>query len=77
MVVHRLAQADARGPAGQVVGHDLHRQPGGVGGKTSRWQVVEPHAVFEVADGVLDLGVAAMVSFQIQGVQPSLSVMKA
>ena len=30
--------------------------------------MVEPHAVLEVADGVLDLGVATMVSFQFQGV---------
>ena len=31
-----LAQTDARGPACQVVGHHLHRQPGGVGGETAR-----------------------------------------
>ena len=29
---------------------------------TARWQVVEAHAVFQVADGVLDLGVAAIFS---------------
>ena len=28
-----LAQTDARGPACQVMGHHLHRQPGGVGGE--------------------------------------------
>ena len=64
---HRFAQADARGPAGQVVGHDLDGQPGAVGGEASRWQVVEAHAVLQVADGILDLGVAAMVGLKIQG----------
>ena len=63
-----LAQADARGPACQVVGHDLDGQPGGVGGEAARGEVVEPDAVLEVADGVLDLGVAAMVGLQFQGV---------
>ena len=29
--------------------------------------MVEPDAVLEVSDGVLDLGVAAMVSLQFQG----------
>ena len=38
-----------------------------IGGKTARWQVVEAHAVLEVADGVLDLSVAAMVGLEIQG----------
>ena len=72
----RLAQAGARGPACQVVGDDpvsgtgqaLHRQPGGVGGEAARWQVVEAHAVLEIADGVCDLGVAAMVGLQFQGI---------
>ena len=41
----------ARGPTCQVVGHDLHGQPGGVGGEASRGEVVEPHAVLEIADG--------------------------
>ena len=30
--------------------------------------MVEAHAVLQVADGVLDLGVAAMVDLEIQGV---------
>ena len=30
-----LTQTDARGPAGQVVGHHLHRQPGAVGGEAA------------------------------------------
>ena len=30
--------------------------------------MVQSHAVLQVADGVLDLGVAAMVGLQIQGV---------
>ena len=35
--------------------------------------MVEPHAVLEVSDGVLDLGVAAMVGFQFQGVAIPIS----
>ena len=65
---HPLAQSDASGPAGQVVGHDLDGQPSGVGGKASRGEMVETHAVLQVPDGVLDLGVAAMVGLQFQGV---------
>ena len=38
-----------------------------IGGEAARWQVVEPHAVLQVADGVLDLRVAAMVGLQFQG----------
>ena len=38
-----------------------------IGGKTARGQVVEAHAVLEVANGILDLGVAAMVGLQCQG----------
>ena len=64
----RLAQADARCPAGQIVGHHLHGQPGTIGGEASRGEMVQPHAVLEVADGVLDLGVAAMVGLQVQRV---------
>ena len=78
---YRLSHADTGGPAGEVVCHHpvsstgqaLDGQPGGVGGEASRWQVVEPHAVLEIANGVLDLGVARTplldwVGLQIQGV---------
>ena len=68
----RFAQPDARGPAGQIVGDDLDSQPGGVGGEASRGKMVEPHAVFEIADGILDLGVATMVGLQIQGFAVSI-----
>ena len=51
-----------------VVGDHLHRQPGGVGGEAARGEMVEPHAVLEVPDGILDLGVAAMVGLQFEGV---------
>ena len=61
-----LAQADAGRPAGQVVRHHLYRQPGGVGGEAARGEMVEPDAVLEVSDGILDLGVAAMVSLQFE-----------
>ena len=63
-----LTETDARRPAGQVVGQHLHRQPGGVGGEAARGEMVQPHAVLQVSDGVFDLGVAAMVGLQIQGV---------
>ena len=62
-----LTQTYARGPAGQVVGHHLHRQPGAVGGETPRGEMVESDAVLEVSNGVLDLGMAAMVGLQFQG----------
>ena len=41
--------------------------PGAVGGEAARGEVVQPHAVLEVAYRVLDLGVAAVVSLQFQG----------
>ena len=63
-----LTEPDARRPACQVVGHHLHRQPGGVGSETPRGEMVQPYAVLEVSYGVFDLGVAAMVGLQFQGV---------
>ena len=39
-------------------------QPGAVGGEARRRHVVQPDAVLEVAYGVLDLGVAAMIGLQ-------------
>ena len=53
-------------PAGQVMRHHLDRQPGAVGGEARRRHVVQPDAVLEVAYGVLDLGVAAMIGLQFQ-----------
>ena len=38
--------------AGQVVGHHLYRQPGGVGGEAARGEMVQPDAVLEVSDGI-------------------------
>ena len=35
-----------------------------IGGETARGEMVQPHAVLEVSDGILDLGVAAMVGLQ-------------
>ena len=61
-----LAQTNPRRPAGQVVRHRLDRQPGAVGGEAPRRHVVQPDAVLEVAYGVLDLGVAAMIGLQFQ-----------
>ena len=74
---HWLAQANARGPVGQVMGDDLYRQPGSIGGEASQGEMIETHAVLEVADGILDLRVAVMIGLEIQGVAVSLSVMKA
>ena len=61
-----LSQTDPRRPAGQVVGHRLDGQPGAVGGEAARGEMVQPDAVLEVSNGVLDLGVAAMVSLQFE-----------
>ena len=49
-------------------GGGRRNRPGGVGGEAARGEMVETDAVLEGADGVLDLGVAAMVGFQFQGV---------
>ena len=38
-----------------------------IGGEGARGEMVQPHAVLEVSDGILDLGVAAMVGLQFQG----------
>ena len=50
----------------------MSRKPGqyqgGVGAEASRGEVVEPDTVFEVADGVFDDGVAAVVGFECDGV---------
>ena len=62
-----LTQTDAGCPASQVMRHHLNRQPGAVGGKTAGRHVVQPDAVLEVAYGVLDLGVAAVIGLQLQG----------
>ena len=61
-----LAQTNPRRPAGQVMRHHLDRQPGAVGGEARRRHVVQPDAVLEVAYGVLDLGVGAMIGLQFQ-----------
>ena len=53
----------------------MYRQPGGVGGEAARGEMVQPHTVLEVSDGILDLGVAAMVGLQFE-LSPSRSVMK-
>ena len=45
----------------------LDGQPGGVGGEAARGEMVESNAVLEVANCILDLGVAPMVGLQFQG----------
>ena len=64
---HLLAPTDTRRPTSQVVGEHLDGQPGAVGWEAARGEMVQPHAVLEVANGILDLGVAAMVGLQCQG----------
>ena len=61
-----FTQAEPRRPAGQVVGHHLYRQPGAVGGEAAGRHVVQSDAVLEVSDGILDLGVAAMIGLQFE-----------
>ena len=39
-----------------------------IGGEATRGEMVQPHAVLEVSDGVLDLGVAPMVGLQSEGI---------
>ena len=39
-----------------------------IGGEATRGEMVQPHGVLQVSDGVLDLGMAAMVGLQFQGV---------
>ena len=62
-----LTEADARCPAGEVMSYHLDRQPGGVGGEAARGKMVQSDAVLEVSDGILDLGVAAMIGLQLEG----------
>ena len=45
-----FTQTEPGRPAGQVVRHHLDGQPGAVGGETPRGEMVQPHAVLEVAD---------------------------
>jgi hypothetical protein len=49
-----------------VMGNHLDREPGAVRGELPGWQVVEPHAVLQAPDRVLDLGVAAMVGLEFE-----------
>ena len=65
-----LTQTEPRRPAGQVMRQHLHGQPGGVGGEAARGEMIQPHVVLDVSNGVLDLGVAAMVGLQLQGSPP-------
>ena len=51
-----LGQPDPGRPASKVVGDHLDREPGAIGGEATRGQVIEPDAVLEVTDRVLDLG---------------------
>ena len=61
-----LGQPDPGRPASKVVGDHLDREPGAIGGEATRGQVIEPDAVLEVTDRVLDLGVATMVGLEFE-----------
>ena len=61
---HGIVQSHSGHPAGQVVRHDVEGEPRAVGGKATGGQVIQGHAVLEVADGVLHHRVAAVVRFQ-------------
>ena len=50
----------------RFVRHHLYRQPGAVGGEAARGEMVQPHAVLEVAYRILDLGVTEMIGLQFQ-----------
>ena len=65
-------QTDARAPAGQVVSQYLHGHPGSVGCEATRRQMVQSHTVLQVADGVLDLGVSAVIGLQLEGIALSV-----
>ena len=49
------------------MGHHLEGEPGGVGPEPPRGQMIEAHPVFQVPDGVLDLGVTAVQGFEGEG----------
>ena len=61
-----LPQTGSGCPTGRVVRRRVFRQPGGVGGETARWKMIQPRAVPPVSNGVLDLGMAAS-GFHLQG----------
>ena len=73
---HLLAQTDARCPAGEVVGHHLYRQPGGVGGEAARGEMVQPHTVLEVSRMAFSISAWRRWSASSSSISPSRSVMK-
>ena len=66
MVTTCSPQTDARCPACQVMRHQLCRQPGTVGGEAAGQEMVQPHAVLEVSNGLLDFGMAAVTGLQFE-----------
>ena len=70
-----LAQTEPRRPASEVMRHHMDGQPSSVGGEAPRGKMVQSNVVLEVANGILDLGVAAMVGSSSR-VAPSRSVMQ-
>ena len=65
----RGGRAEAGRPAGEVVREHAAGEPGAVGGELSRGAAAEPGAFFEVSDGELDCGVAAVVCVGCFGVE--------
>ena len=64
-----VGAAEAGGPAGEVVREHAAGEPGAVGGESSGGAAAEPRAFFEVSDGELDCGVAAVVGVGGTGVE--------
>ena len=64
-----VGAAEAGGPAGEVVREHAAGEPGAVGGESSGGAAAEPGALFEVSDGELDCGVAAVVGVGGTGVE--------
>ena len=56
-------------PADEVVGEDGAGEPGCVGEEVARGAVLEPHPLFEVADGELDAGMGAVEDVGLDGVE--------
>ena len=52
--------------AGEVTGHHVEGEPSGIRSKSPRRQMDETDAIPQVADGVLDIGVAAVIGFEFE-----------
>src|SRR5579875_3520727 len=67
VVVVVVEAAQELGPAHQVVGQDGAAEPGAVGSEASRWAVLHPRALLQVADVELCLGALAVEGVDCDG----------